>query len=282
LTRCCLVVTTFERPDALARVLAAIERQSRPPDELLVADDGSGPATARAIESHAGRVAYPVRHVWQPHDGFRAGRARNAAIGCTGCDYVVLLDGDMVPHPAFLADHLVLARSGHYTQGVRILLDADATRRLLDQRQCLPGPLAPGLGGTRRLYAIRWPGAARRLRRVANQLVAVKACNQGFWRDDLLRVNGFDESITGWGAEDKELCARLDNAGVRRQTLLFAAAAWHLDHAPAPRDLATVNRDRWHDTMRSGRTRCERGIDGTRADVRIATFPSGAAAGPLL
>jgi glycosyltransferase involved in cell wall biosynthesis len=281
-TRCCLVVTTYERPDALARVLEALEGQSHAPHELLVADDGSAPATARVVESHAARVAYPVRHVWQPHDGFRAGRARNAAIGCTDCDYVVLLDGDMVPHPEFLADHLALARSGHYSQGVRILLDADATRRLLEQRHALPGLLAPGLGGLRRFYAVRSPAAARRLRYVANQLVAVKACNQGFWRDDLLRVNGFDESITGWGAEDKELCARLDNAGVRRQTLLFAAAAWHLAHAPAARDRAMPNRDRWRETVRSKRTRCDRGIDGPRGDVRIATFPSGAAGGPLL
>jgi len=281
-TRCCLVVTTYERTDALARVLAAIEGQSRAPDELLVADDGSTPATADVIESHAARVAWPVRHVWQPHDGFRAGRARNAAISTTDCEYVVLLDGDMVPHRDFLADHVALARRGHYSQGVRILLDPDATRRLLGQLHTLPGRLAPGLGGLRRLYAVRSPAAARRLRGIANQLVSVKACNQGFWRDDLLRVNGFDESITGWGAEDKELCARLDNAGVRRQTLLFAAVAWHLAHPAAPRDRALVNRDRWYDTVRSGRTRCDRGIDGPHPDVRIATFPSGAAAGPLL
>jgi len=281
-TRCCLVVTTYERPDALARVLAAIEDQSRPPDELLVADDGSAPATAGVVAALAARVAYPVRHVWQPHDGFRAGRARNAAIGATDCEYLVLLDGDMVPHREFVADHLDLAREDHYSQGVRILLDANATRRMLEQPHEPPGPLAPGLGGLRRLYAVRSPAAARRLRGIANQLVAIKACNQGFWRDDLLRANGFDESITGWGAEDKELCARLDNAGVRRQTLLFAAVAWHLVHPPARRDRAKVNRARWHDTLRSGRTRCDRGIDGPRADVRIATFPSGAAVGPLL
>lgn len=262
MTRCSLVVTTHERPDALARVLASVAAQARPPDELLVADDGSGPATAALVSRYAAAVPYPVRHAWQPHEGFRAGRIRNAAIAQARGEYVVLLDGDMVVHPCFLRDHLDLARPGHYSQGVRIALDAAATRRLLDPAAPLPGPLAAGLGFARRAYALRAPALARRLRGAANRLVAIKSCNQGFWRDDLLAVNGFDEAMTGWGSEDKELCARLGHAGVRRQTLLFAALAWHLAHAPAPRHAAVANRARWADTVRSGRRRCEAGIDG--------------------
>lgn len=110
--RCCLVVTTQEWPDALARVLASIEVQTRPPDELVVADDGSGPVTAELVSRAARRLPCPVRHAWQPNEGFRAGRIRNVAIADSECDYVLLLDGDMVVHPAFVADHLALARPG--------------------------------------------------------------------------------------------------------------------------------------------------------------------------
>jgi glycosyltransferase involved in cell wall biosynthesis len=262
--RCCLVVTTHERPDALERVLAAVAAQTQAPDELVVADDGSGPVTAEVVERHASAVRYPVQHAWQPHEGFRAGRIRNAAVARSRSEYVVLLDGDMVPHPGFLADHRALARPGHYSQGVRIPLDAAATRRLLETGSGLPSPWSPGLGRLRRLYGLHVPRLARPLRRAANAVVAVKACNQGFWRDDLIAANGFDEAMTGWGSEDKELCARLENAGVRRQTLLFAAIAWHLDHGPAPRDRAEVNRARWQETVRSGSTRCEAGLDRHR------------------
>ena len=265
MTRCCLVVTTHERPDALARVLDAVATQSRPPDELIVADDGSGPATAGVVARHAARAAYPVLHEWQAHAGFRAGRIRNAAIARSRCEYVVLLDGDMVVHPDFLADHLALARPGYFSQGVRILLDAQATLRMLDGTSGLPSLLSPGLGIARRTYGLRSPALARAVRRLANTVVAVKACNQGFWRDDLVAVNGFDEAMTGWGSEDKELCARLENAGIRQQTLLFAAVAWHLGHPPAARASAEANHARWHDSVRLRRTRCEAGIDGHRA-----------------
>jgi len=261
-TRCCLVVTTHERPAALERVLAAVAAQSRLPDQLIVAEDGTAAATAQVVGQFATQAAFPVHHVRQPHAGFRAGRIRNAAVARTSCEYVVLLDGDMVPHPAFVADHLALARAGYYSQGVRIPLDENATRRLLQPHSQLPRLLSPGLGLVRRAYALRSPALARVLRRVANGVVAVKACNQGFWREALVAVNGFDEALTGWGAEDKELCARLENAGIRRQTLLGAAIAWHLRHPPASRARADANRARWQETVRTGRTRCAAGLDG--------------------
>ena len=121
--------------------------------------------------------------------------------------------------------------------------------------------MAAGLGITRRSYAVRVPTLARALRTVANGVIAVKSCNQGFWRDDLEAVNGFDEAMIGWGSEDKELCARLRNAGVRRQTLVFSAIAWHLAHRPVSRAGVRANQERWQETVRSGRTRCARGID---------------------
>jgi glycosyltransferase involved in cell wall biosynthesis len=233
---------------------------------VLVAEDGTNTATAAVVRAFAAGSRAPVRHLTQPHDRFRAGRIRNAAIAATGCDYVVLIDGDMLLHPEFVADHVAFARPGHYSQGVRIPLDVAATRRHLATHAGRPGAFDRGHVGLRRGYALRAPSVARGLRRVANAFVAVKSCNQGFWRRDLVTANGFDESMRGWGSEDKELCARLDNAGLQRQTLVFAAIAWHLAHPPAARDAAAANRERWQETERSGRTRCERGIDGHGTD----------------
>lgn len=263
--RCGLVVTTHERPAALACVLASVARQTRWPDEVLVAEDGSGQPTADVVKEFQAKARCRVRHLTQHHDGFRAGRIRNAAIAASDCEYLVLLDGDMVVHPQFLEDHLALARPGFYSQGVRILLGAGATEALLREPARLPGLLAPGLGSVRRLYSVRAPGLTTRIRGWANAVVAIKSCNQGFWRDHLLAVNGFDEAMSGWGSEDKELCARLENSGIRRQTLLWAAIAWHLHHAPAPRDSAASNRARWLDTVRTRRTRCAEGIDRNMA-----------------
>jgi hypothetical protein len=98
-------------------------------------------------------------------------------------------------------------------------------------------------------------------RRLANGFIAIKGCNQAFWRDDLVRVNGFNEAIQGWGPEDKELCARLENAGVRRQTLLFGGIACHLHHAAASRAALPANLGVLAATRREHRVRCDLGLD---------------------
>jgi hypothetical protein len=201
-----------------------------------------------------------VLHAWQEHAGFRLTRLRNLATARSSGDYVVFIDGDMVLHRDFVGDHRRMACRGRYTQGVRVRTDATLTAALLADPLKPPGFAARGLGAGRRLYGIHAPRLQHPLRHVASALIAIKGCNQGFWRDDLVRVNGFDEQIEGWGPEDKELCARLGHAGIRRQTLLFGGIAWHLEHAPATRDRRADNEAILAATLASRRVRCARGL----------------------
>ena len=288
--RLTLAITTYERPDALAAVLRTVAAQSVSPDEVIVADDGSGAATRTVVEQFAQVAPCPVHHVWQSHEGFRVARLRNLAIARASGEYVVFVDGDMVMHPLFIADHREFARRGAFTQGVRIPLDAGETARLLRSSPFASardawgvrlaavgaddaGELRSATGGTasdadnlrprgrRRLYAWHNRGLASLMRRAANLFIAVKSCNQGFWRDDLVAVNGFDESFVGWGSEDKELCARLQNHGVARQTLLFGGIAFHLEHPPSSRNRHDANEKLLARTRLERRTRCEHGLD---------------------
>jgi glycosyltransferase involved in cell wall biosynthesis len=259
--RVALAITTYERPDALAAVLASVARQRVAPAEIIVADDGSGAPTRNLVAAFIARSATPARHVFQPHEGFRLTRLRNLAIATTGCDYIVFVDGDMLLHPEFVADHARIARRGCYTQGTRVLADEALTARLI-ANPSHPRPFDAGLGGLRRAYLLHSPGASVLARRLANGLIAIKGCNQGFWRDDLVRANGFNEAMIGWGPEDKELCARLENAGVRRQTLLFGGIACHLHHPAASRAALPANLAILEDTRRERKTRCEHGLSG--------------------
>ncbi|MCP4357591.1 MAG: hypothetical protein GY796_06205, partial [Chloroflexi bacterium] len=52
--------------------------------------------------------------------------------------------------------------------------------------------------------------------------------NQGFWRDDLIRINGFDEAFTGWGHEDLEILHRLQNIGIEGWVCRHKAIVFHI------------------------------------------------------
>jgi glycosyltransferase involved in cell wall biosynthesis len=243
-------------------VLRSVGRQRTPPGEIIVADDGSGTATLDVIEAFARSHPGPVRVVRQPHAGFRVARLRNLAIAAATCDYLVFIDGDMLLHEEFMGDHVRCARRGWFTQGVRARADARLTAQLIADPGGFPPATARGLGALRRAYLLHSVPLSGLLRRAANAWVALKACNLGAWRADLLRINGFDEDMVGWGPEDKELCARLRHAGVRRQTLMFGGIACHLHHPPASRAALDANVAILAATRATRRVRAEHGVDG--------------------
>ncbi|MGA0084543.1 MAG: glycosyltransferase family 2 protein [Steroidobacteraceae bacterium] len=255
-----LIITTYEWPRALASVLRSVRAQRRPPNELIIADDGSGIDTRLEVAAFARQVHYPVHYVRQEHQGFRLARLRNLALATAHAEYLVFIDGDMVLHPEFLADHCRAARPDFYLQGARIPLDKEATQAVI-QGASPPGVFGRGAIGRRRLHAIHSPILQPLLGGLGRRILAIKGCNQGFWRQDLLKINGYDEAFTGWGSEDKDLCWRLELAGVQRQGLLAGGIAYHLNHPPAARDQAAINLQRFRETQKKRRMRCACGVD---------------------
>ena len=60
-------------------------------------------------------------------------------------------------------------------------------------------------------------------------------CNSSGFRDDILAVNGFDETI-GYGGGDKEFGVRMKNSGVKGRHVRYSAPVYHLDHDRAYAD----------------------------------------------
>jgi glycosyltransferase involved in cell wall biosynthesis len=255
--RVAVILTTYNRPDALAAVLDGYSSQDTLDFELIVADDGSRSDTRELVEARARRAPFPLRHVWQEDRGFRAGGARNRALTTTSAEYVIFSDGDCVPPAAFVARHRALAEPGYFVAGNRILLSERFTAAVLrrqlpihrwrhgewvaawfrrDVNRLLPLLSLPD-GAFRKRSPLRWEG--------------VKTCNLAAWRADLERVNGFDESYSGWGLEDSDLVIRLLHAGIRHKSARFAAPVFHLWHREWDRSRLPENQRRLDEILAS-------------------------------
>ena len=112
-----VIVTTYNRPDALAAVLAGYAAQTDQDFELLVADDGSTPETQAVIHAYQCHSRGTVRHVWQEDRGFRAAAIRNRAAAATDAEYIIFTDGDCVPSRQFVQAHKHLAERGYFQIG---------------------------------------------------------------------------------------------------------------------------------------------------------------------
>jgi glycosyltransferase involved in cell wall biosynthesis len=263
-----VIVTTYNRPDALAAVLEGYLSQRGAEFELLVADDGSTDDTRRLVETFRARAPFPLAHVWQEDQGFRAAAIRNKALAATRCEYVIFTDGDCVPPPAFVRRHLDLAERGWFAGANRVLLSEAFTRRVLAERlpihawgwtdwiaawarrdvnRLLPLLDLPDALALRKAHPQRWEG--------------IKTCNLAAWRDDVIAVNGLDESYSGWGLEDSDLVIRLLRAGIRHKSARFAAPVFHLWHRENDRSRLPENQRRLDEILRSPRTAALQGID---------------------
>lgn len=257
-----LIITTYNWKQALAVVLASVARQRALPDEVIVADDGSCSDTREMLETIAHDFPVPLRHSWQPDEGFRAARSRNRAIAAARGEYIVLLDGDMLLHREFIADHLRAAKPGCFVQGSRVLTSAELSVRLLADRSASVRWFARGVRRRRNALHLPWLSDLQLRRSERNPAPrGIKTCNQGWWRRDLLALNGFDERMHGWGREDDELAARALHAGLRCRQLRFAGLAYHLYHPERHQDGASRNDVLLQETLATRATRAALGID---------------------
>ena len=264
-------MTTYNRPDALKAVLKAMERQTgiEPEEwELLIADDGSTETTRLLIEEFSAKSRLRIEHIWQPDNGFRAAEIRNKAAFRAKSDYLVFLDGDCIPLPDFLVRHLELAETGKSVAGNRILLSKHYTEMLLASANPIE-PLEWGMAswcmakltgkvnksvGWLRLELKEWRN------RKASDWRIYRSCNIGLWKDDLMAVDGFDASFSGWGYEDSDLAVRLLRHGVKFKDGRFAVPVLHLWHFENDRSSQEENWSRFEQSLNGKHVKAREGI----------------------
>jgi glycosyltransferase involved in cell wall biosynthesis len=231
-----VIISTYNSPDSLEKVLWGYAAQSLREFELIVADDGSTEETRRVIEQFENE-AMPVNHVWHPDKGFRKCTILNRAIASTDAEYVILSDGDCIPRNDFVATHLALREPGRFLSGgtvwlpmhlsQRIEIDDVISGRATDPKWLRANGFRQGLKGRTRL------GRHWRLQSLWDRLTlthpTLNGHNTSAWRNDIVAANGFDERM-GYGGLDRELGERLENAGIHGKQVRHRAVCVHLHH----------------------------------------------------
>jgi glycosyltransferase involved in cell wall biosynthesis len=238
--RVSVVVTTYNAPRQLDLVLCSLARQTRPPDEILVADDGSTEETARLVAEWRAELGTLV-HVRHEDRGYRKSRIVNRAVHRSTGDHLLFLDGDAIPHSRWAEDHARAADERRILCGRRVklgprisaALDRDAVRAGRLEALCGPVLRSALSGGTRRfLLGVRLPPLlARIFHPRARKLMGV---NFSLPRAAFSAVNGYDEEWEVPWREDRDLELRLLRAGYPFYPLLNRAVVYHLWHETSP------------------------------------------------
>jgi GT2 family glycosyltransferase len=188
--RVSVVCSTYGRAALLPRLVRALARQTMPPDdiEVLIVDNGSEDETWEVLQRLALEAPFTLRTLRHARNR-GAGGGRNTGWRAATAPIVAFTDDDCAPAPAWLEE------------GVRTLE--------------LHGPGALAVGRTSpdpdEQHLLLHPFSRTML--VAEPRF-FETCNIFYWRDDLHRMEGFDERF-GIGGEDTDLALRLLDAGHR-------------------------------------------------------------------
>ncbi|MGE0770162.1 MAG: glycosyltransferase [Cyclobacteriaceae bacterium] len=253
-----LIISTYNREDALELVLLSVLKQTVPPTEVIIADDGSREGTKELIDRYRLKFAVPLIHCWHEDFGFRAGQIRNKAIAMASGEYIISVDGDMVLHKDFIKMHKQAAWRGRFIQGSRVLLSAAKTDEVLKTKRTGFSVVESGIRN--KINGIFSPFMSKFATLPTTRLEGTKTCNMAFWRNDFIKINGFNEDIVGWGREDTEMAVRLMNNGILRYNLKFGGFGYHLYHPENSREMLSANDRILKNTIESHLTRCTNGV----------------------
>lgn len=224
--RVSVVIPYFRQQRQLNLVLTALKLQTYPAShiQVVVADDGSEDAP----EVEMFRSAFDITVVRQADHGFRAAAARNLGASAADGSVLCFVDADTVPEPGYIAasvalptvvpDALVVGRRRHADLTAWTGADIEdwfGGRRAGPRELTEPQWLRDGYAESRDLL-----DADRRSYRYI--ISAVMTCSRMLFRE----LDGFDDTIVGYGGEDWDLAHRAFDCGA-----VFAhrpgAIAWH-------------------------------------------------------
>lgn len=245
-----IVVSTYNNPAYLEIVLLGYSRQTEKGFELLVCDDGSGEEVKKVIDGFRNSVGFPVKHLWQEHDGFGKVKLLNRAVRESESEYMIFTDGDCLPHSRFCEDHLTVREKSRFLSGRRVELSKKITDSF-DRETVLSGryeKLSPAMFAEAMLGRLTFLEMGIRIESASirglfhSKRIKNFGSNFSCWKEDLIRINGFNEDYSGGvgAGEDVDVEFRLLNNSVGQKPLLNFALQYHLYHKTLERSRRNI------------------------------------------
>lgn len=283
MTSCCLIISAYNQARQIRLVFESILEQTMMPDEILIADDGSSDELPDVVAYFARRLGGTrVSHLFQEDRGFRKTIIVNRAFRESTSEYLICLDGDMILHRRFVENHLRYRSRGRVLCGYRgVKLGREHTEALLTgRRKFNPSVLDIVAGAVRgelthpiRGFELRSPWLRRWLIPARGgewpTPTYLGGGNFSIHRGELVRVNGYDETILTYSFEDFELGVRLQRAGLRLVNVTSCCITYHLWHPQPVKRISPELRAR---IRRRGAAQCRSGIFQLDAGTAASDF----------
>lgn len=244
-----IVLSTYNAEEWLEKVLWSYTVQSYRNFEIVIADDGSDEGTKHLLERFKTLTEIPIKHIWHPDRGFQKSQILNKAILASSSAYIIMSDGDCIAREDFVEKHVEYRKYGYFLSGGYYKLPMDLSKTI-NKEDILTG----------RCFDIKWlkkNGLKSSFKNnkidahglksfLLNYITPTSATwnghNASGWKEDLIKVNGFDERMQ-YGGQDRELGERLVNLGIKSKQIRYSSICLHLDHARGYKNQKSIDKN---------------------------------------
>lgn len=234
-----VIISIYNKIDFLELVLAGFEKQSFQDFEIILADDGSSLNSCYKIEEISNNTSLHLTHIWQEDKGFRKNKILNRAIVSAQTEILIFIDGDCIPHPEFVKEHIENLKEKSCNTGRRVNLSEKFSLMLT------PGKIKNGYIEKNFLLLVKDGLIGKSfdvekglyfqnkfIRDIFNKKKrGLLGCNFSIHKNDLLEINGFDERYEAPSiGEDSDIQYRLELNNIGINSLNNIAVQYHLYH----------------------------------------------------
>ena len=235
-----VIISVYKNTQALKVVLDALVLQTHLPTEIIISEDGQSPEMQKFVKHY--KTTLNVVHTTQKDKGWRKNQALNNAIRTASSEYLIFIDGDVVPHLRFIEGHLACSKKRRVCAGKRVELGPKYSQKLIEGKLSIKHLTRTFLF---RAYGIHKDGARhyedgiylRPTSWIYKNIVQKKVisyligCNFSCHKEDIETINGFNEDyIHPAIGEDVDINWRFRAAGIEVVSCRNIANVYHLWH----------------------------------------------------
>jgi cellulose synthase/poly-beta-1,6-N-acetylglucosamine synthase-like glycosyltransferase len=265
-----IIIAVYKDIESLNLIIEALKTQTYKNFEVIVAEDNNSAEMKNYIASIKG---LDVKHTFQEDNGVRKSRSQNNGILKSSGEYLIFLDGDIIPYSTFVQGHVALAQRGRVLAGRRVNLNVELTKKFRD------GTLSPFrlekfyfILGFKLIFdrnarfeqgiSINPDSIIYKLF-VSNRKrnTSLIGCNFSCFRDEMVAINGFDESYGESSLpDDVDLDWRFQAYEMELYSCKNIANTFHLHHKKQNNPTTKEQRDKFERNKLNKKYICDIGL----------------------
>ncbi len=234
-----IIISVYKNTSALELILKSLANQTHKVDEIIISEDGDSKEMKEFISTLKNDN---IVHYSHKDDGWKKAVALNNSIKKSIGEYLIFIDGDVIPHKRFVEGHIACSEHKKICCGKRSALGKTTSEKIYNKTldideltssyitRIIPLHLEKIKHYEDGIY-IPYDNFLYKNFLKNRHVNYIIGCNFSCYKEDIEAINGFDEDYKHPAVgEDVDLSWRFRGLGIELKSCRNAANIYHLWH----------------------------------------------------